>query len=248
MTIEARLSMHKTAFHQPSMPASGFSLLEMAVVLLIVSILMSGVFVAISDSAGSARRSATLSQLRQIEEALYGFAQSQGRLPCPATASSNGYEDTSGGCAGGHGYIPNATLGLYGQVDSNGVLVDVWQNPLRYAVATTGSPDFTDSSSIRNFFGTGAPVTALAQTIKICSTIAGGTCTGAAVITDTAPAVVFSMGANWNSFTSVQETENADLDATVVSATYSEAQFDDQLLWLSPYVLFNRMLSAGKLP
>src|SRR5690606_34494536 len=125
-------------------------------VLMIVGILMSGVIMAVSDTMVGARRSATLAQLRQIEDALYGFAQSQGRLPCPATPASNGYEaGTPGACSQNDGFIPNATLGLYGQVDANGVLVDSWQNPMRYAVvnaASAGNPDFTSPASIAAFF------------------------------------------------------------------------------------------------
>ncbi len=73
------------------------------------------------------------------------------------------------------------------------------------------------------------------------------------------------MGENWANTTSTNERENANntapLTGTVsgrqyylnndfvfVSANYSEENFDDQLVWLSPYILFNRMVSAGKLP
>jgi hypothetical protein len=37
-------------------------------------------------------------------------------------------------------------------------------------------------------------------------------------------------------------------DNQFVSTDYAEDLFDDQLIWLSPYVLFNRMISAGRLP
>jgi hypothetical protein len=83
------------------------------------------------------------------------------------------------------------------------------------------------------------------------------------VYADSVPAVVFSMGANWITYTSVNEESNAG-DGTVtlvgsrtynvtdsndfISTTYSEENFDDQIIWLSPYVLFNRLVSAGKLP
>lgn len=231
---------------------TGFSLVELAIVLLIVSILTSGVVVAVSEATGGARRSATLAQLRQIEEALYGFAQSQGRLPCPAIVGSNGQEFLVGGvCGQAEGFVPNATLGLYGQVNSNGNLVDSWQNPLRYSVVITadaGNPDFTDAASIRAFFNAGTRIEPVPPMLMVCSNIAGSACASAEVISDVVPAAVFSIGANASSFTSANEAENVDGDTILVSASYSEEQFDDQLIWLSPYVLFSRMISAGKLP
>jgi hypothetical protein len=82
------------------------------------------------------------------------------------------------------------------------------------------------------------------------------------VLTDTAPAVLISMGANWTNFSSAVELKNASgttlsngannytvsNDNDFVSTGYAETVFDDQLVWLSPHVLFNRLVSAGKLP
>lgn len=71
----------------------GFSLIEMAVVLLILGTLMSGVLVAVTQTTESNRRSNARTQLRTIEEALYGYAQAFGSLPCPASVTSAGAED-----------------------------------------------------------------------------------------------------------------------------------------------------------
>lgn len=60
----------------------GFSLLEMALVLLILGILLGGLMVSLGQSANNARRTTTTNQLKMIQEALYGFAQTNGRLPC----------------------------------------------------------------------------------------------------------------------------------------------------------------------
>src|SRR5690606_15885503 len=88
--------------------------------------LMGGVLVAVGDSFENGRRSAALNQLRQIEEAIYGFAAHRGRLPCPA--GPNGLED----CTRTSGSLPIA-LGLSGRTDANGILLDPWGNPYRYA-------------------------------------------------------------------------------------------------------------------
>jgi predicted secreted protein len=72
---------------------------------------------------------------------------------------------------------------------------------------------------------------------------------GAPVLADTVPAIIFSMGADWSSTTSANELENSDgTDNQFVSTIYSEDLYDDQLIWLSPFILFNRLIDAGKLP
>jgi hypothetical protein len=55
-------------------------------------------------------------------------------------------------------------------------------------------------------------------------------------------------GRNWTTYTSDDERQNAENNEMFVNTTYSEDNFDDQLLWLSPYVLFTRMVNAGRLP
>jgi prepilin-type N-terminal cleavage/methylation domain-containing protein len=231
---------------------AGFSLIELAVVLMIIGTLMSGVLVAVSQGLANGRITDARAQLREIEEALYGFAQATGRLPCPATdASANpGFEEAP--CNAVHGFVPAGTLGLRGPVDANGLLMDPWGNPIRYSVMQAGTPTFTNAESIRNFFSN---MGALPTMFSICE---DNTCTN--TLQDTIPAVVMSLGPNGRSFSSPEETTNAgtqamhghpvkaSADLRFVSATFSDENFDDQLVWLSPYILFNRMVSAGKLP
>ncbi len=241
----------------------GFTLMELAIVLMIVGTLMSGVLVAVSNSTANARITNTRAQLREIEEALYGFAQSQGRLPCPASHVSDGFEEITGGvCDYMHGFVPSATLGLYGRVNADGLMLDAWTNPLRYSLVTTAgamaNPDFSSATSIQSYFAAGYPVLATNMlgvceynsTTNLCET----------TYTDTAPAIVMSLGPDGVTYTSEEEILNAGTstlgtyavhttgERTFVSETYSEDLFDDQLIWLSPYVLFNRLVSAGKLP
>jgi prepilin-type N-terminal cleavage/methylation domain-containing protein len=231
---------------------AGFSLIELAVVLMIIGTLMSGVLVAVSQSMANARITDARAQLREVEEALYGFAQATGRLPCPATdASTNrGFEEAP--CNALHGFVPAGTLGLRGPVDANGLLMDPWGNPLRYSVMSAGTAIFTDAGSIRIFFNN---MTSLPALFSIC---ADNTCANR-IHTDI-PAVVLSLGPNGKGFSSTNETLNAgsqamnghpikaNTDLDFVSTTFSEENFDDQVVWLSPYILFNRMVSAGKLP
>ena len=72
---------------------SGFSLLEMAVVMLILGLLLGGLFSAVGDSTQLKRRSDATAQIKLIEEALYGFAQATGdchaRQPMPASVRNS---------------------------------------------------------------------------------------------------------------------------------------------------------------
>lgn len=229
---------------------AGFSLMEMAVVLMILGTLMSGILVAVSQSTENNRRSNALAQLRQIEDALYGYAQTMGRLPCPASATSNGQASPATGadCASAYGFVPAATLGLYGNTNGDGLMLDPWQNPIRYAVDS--GYNYTNLIDLRAQY-TSASVGSL---LRVCNE---HTCTGNKV-TESAPAIILSMGADWSFCTSNNEIENScettangyslPNDKDFVYTDYAEDQFDDQLIWLSPYLLFSKLLSAGKLP
>lgn len=230
---------------------TGFSLIEMAVVLMIVGTLLSGVLMAVGQSMESGRRTNTAVQLRQVEEALYGFALTMERLPCPSTLASAGREalipPVAGGlCTQAHGFVPYVTLGLFGTINSDNLLTDPWGNPLRYSVSTElamGSPAFTSSAGLKTLYDFANTLLVPGDDmLRVCNSAACGT-----ILADTVPALVWSMGPNGAGFTSADETENNDDDITFVSRTYSEEFFDDQLVWLSPHVLFNRLINAGQL-
>ncbi|HEY6898211.1 MAG TPA: type II secretion system protein [Rhodocyclaceae bacterium] len=65
----------------------GFTLTEMAMVLVIVALLIGGLAVPLSAQQDNRNRADTDKALSDIREALIGFAVINGRLPCPAQAS-----------------------------------------------------------------------------------------------------------------------------------------------------------------
>ena len=231
---------------------AGFSLMEMAVVLFIVSLLMGGVLMSLSQTREMSSRNEAEQTLKEIIEALYGFAQANGRLPCPATAASSGTEAPVGGgaCSQPHGFVPAATLGVSGPVNRDSLLVDDWLGAFRYSVTTADGNAFTTAGGMR-----AAGISTLSPDLRVCTAAACGS-----VIANAVPAVVLSMGADWSSFTAadVAATENSGEttiagyrhanDNDFVDTGYIEDVFDDLIDWLSPNILYTRMISAGQLP
>lgn len=209
----------------------GFTLTEMAVVLVIVALLIGGMIMPMSAQQDIRNNTDTQKQLADISEALIGFAASKTKpyLPCPDT-DGDGLENRSGSaCTLQEGNLPWATLGLGRQ--------DAWNNPFRYRVAAT----FSDS--------TAGFTLSTAGDIRVCESSA---C--AAPLAATLPAVVLSLGKNGAATpTDVDELKNrtyvaADPDFVQHTQTGGTAGFDDLLVWLPSSILITRMISAGRLP
>lgn len=237
----------------------GFSLIETAVVLLIVSLALGGLVVSLGQSAENSRRAEAQLQIRRIEEALIGYAQSTGRLPCPSSTTSRGAEAPLGGgdCSQWHGLVPAQTLGLNGATNADGLLLDPWGNPYRYSVSSLNTPSngraFTTSTGLDWTFSNNNPLASSADLLRVCPDT---TCANPQA--DGSPAVVLSMGANWTGFTSAAEILNAggviidgyrfSANNDFVSMPYSDQLFDDLIIWISPNILYSRLINAGLLP
>lgn len=224
---------------------SGFTLVEMAIVLVIVGLLLGGMLMPLSAQMEQRRISETQKTLDEITQALIGFAVAKGRLPRPAISATDGAERaacaTEAECTG---LIPWATLGVS--------KLDSWGKIIRYSVTLAFAGDVSGTTPfILTSIGT--------KTIKESSAAVPNLATQI-------PAVVFSHGHNnWgtgdtgsafadNSATNVDEDANNTASATFYSRTPSEntaapgGEFDDHVTWLSPNTLFNRMVAANQLP
>jgi len=230
--------------------ACGFTLIELAIGMLLMSMLLSTLLVPLTAQVEQRKVVDTQNALSQIADALMGYAMANGHLPCPdrsAGANANdGLEDLNAGatnCAVAEGNLPWATLGVAG--------ADAWGNYFRYRAA----PAFTDRAN---------PFTlASAGNITVqCPATACGTAT---IYTNNAPAIVLSHGRNGygaiNSMlrtanpapASADELANSDGNAVYVNRSLSAAgaaagEFDDLMSWLSTAVLLNKMITAQKLP
>ena len=235
----------------------GFTLLELAVVLLIVGLLLGGLLVPLSTHIEQGQRAQTQTQLDEGREVLYGFVLKNHRLPCPdcstdtsgncnviaaadATHIGDGEEDIIAGdnCAHESGNLPWITLGVKGN--------DAWNRHFTYHVTN----NFADAIAA----GTGCTPDTLNISFGLCSdgnidiVSAAGTTN---YVARSVPAVILSHGSNGTDDASSHELENSDNDAVFVYRDFSSSEtsgFDDMLIWISPHILRAKMLAAGILP
>lgn len=214
---------------------SGFTLVEMSIVLVIVALLLGGLLPVISGQIEQQRRNETRRYMDEVRDALLGYAVSHKYLPCPDTSNpADGIANAPCNIAATQqfGTLPYNDLGVGSK--------DAYGSVLVYAV----NKDF--ASSAVPFTLTTSTTTATAM--QICST---DNC-APPHLTSTAVAVIISRGANWGSATSTPETENINGpttgDRNFVSHDFVQNGFDDLVVWLSPNILINRMVTAGQLP
>ncbi len=241
---------------------SGFTLVELAMVLTIVALLLGGLLPTITSQVEQRNVGETRKQLDEIQQALIGYTIINGRLPCPASSTSNGVESPAGGgnCTNFYnGFVPAATLGLSG-ASSSGLVLDSWGNPIRYAVTSWNSlsPVVNNVFTTTNGMST-VGISNLSPRLLVCSTatgISGSSCSSGNALTASpgVPVLIFSTGKNGaQGSAGTDEAANLDNNQTFVSHLPSPSDatngaFDDIAIWISPNLLINRMVSAGKLP
>lgn len=246
--------------------SKGFTLIEIAVTLFIMTLIIGALLTPLATQIEERQVREAERIMNEMAEALVGFAMSQTspRLPCPDRTSggagtandtaNDGIEDyntTTGVCAVTDGNIPWATLSVNA--------TDPWGNRYRYlasAAFTNRSPATVMSLS-----------SASGTLLKVCvAAPSSATCGGTSYVADNVPAIIVSHGRNGygamngssntqisTTGASAHEIENAGgtYPDSVVSKTRTEVtaeQFDDIVVWLSPNVLFNRLVAANKLP
>lgn len=232
----------------------GFTLVEIAMVLVIIGLLLGGVIAPLRTQRDVSQREVTERQLQEIRAAVIGFAQTNGRLPCPAIPGGNGTEDritasgpTLGNCTATltNSVVPYQVLGIQGVV-INGTLMDVWQRPLRYRV--TNPPN--------NWIYARGPIP-IALTLpttpnfRICpSTALCGTPIASNVV-----AVVFSTGKDGPDLpasVSPDQVTNLAGGNNFVMRNATEylrtgIEFDDIVVWISHPTLIYELGRAGRL-
>lgn len=236
--------MKRAVCSGPTFRQRGFTLTELAVVLVIVALLIGGMLMPLAAQQDIRAQNETEKALNDIREALIGFAAANGRLPRPATSATNGVENAAT-CANDtacNGFVPWATLGTAKR--------DGWNKLMRYSV----TPAFANNAITLS--------TAANRTVRTRDAA------GAAIdLATQVPAVVFSQGkGRWGtldtgtaladgSLTNADEDTNNDLNSVILfnrqptdSTAGTGGEFDDVVIWVPTNILVNRMIAAGRLP
>lgn len=229
---------------------AGFTLVEIAIVLVVVGLLIGGLITPLATQLEQRRSADTQRAMEDAREALIGFAVRNGYLPCPAISAANGLEDRSEErCTNERrtGFLPWATLGM--------PKLDSWGHVFLYSA----TPDFTDSAAP---FRLATP-----RDITVATRDAAGNLVAATAPNDI-PAVILSTGKNgYGGFSDLgvravdAGTNNLDEKAnlnpagtafiargTSDNAALPGGAYDDVVVWVSPNILFNRMIAAQRLP
>jgi type II secretory pathway pseudopilin PulG len=224
----------------------GFTLIEMAVAIFIITLLIGSILFPLTTQVEQRQIAETQKILDETRQAIIGFAVINGRLPRPAVSATNGTE--RGACANiteCTGFIPWTVLGT-SKLDAWGKIVRYSVTPL-YANATFSLA--TVGMNIIQTRGTSSPFALTPMVTGV-------------------PAVIFSHGRNnygtsdsGTAFadssipnTNIDEDTNAAATVTFIHRPPSGntgavgGEFDDIVSWVPASILFNRMVAAGKLP
>ena len=248
----------------------GFTLVELAIVLVIISVLLGSFIGTLVSRIETTRYENTSYELEEIKQALIGYAFTNGYLPCPdciaagcpsgANVARDGVSDEDGATlppscdvANATGNVPWVTLGM-----GRG---DAWNTRYRYWV----DPNYT-------YNGVGItlnPAPAGAGIIEEPDLATDPTGLDTQNLANNVVAVIFSQGINRLGGLStenvllaavpplinIHENENTDNDAmfhsrppTPEDAATAGGPFDDIVIWISEYELKAKMVEAGVLP
>lgn len=253
-----------------SRPQRAFTLIELLFVLLVATVLLTGLLVPVAAQVQMRRHEETRRLLEEAREAILGFAAANARLPCPAAPGSRGEESfapggdaANGRCARFYdGHLPAAALGL-APLDADGFLRDAWgagANRLRYAVYGGAAVGGVDNPLTRANGMQAASLAALGSApgfLHICARGRGANASGCGAaanqLTRRAAFVILSPGPNAHASPrpDSDETRNLDGDPVFVSREPSdvpEDPFDDILTWGPIPLVIARLLAAGRLP
>ena len=221
----------------------GFSLIEIALVLVIVGLALGGIAAALGPQLANKKINDTQKTMSEANEALIGFAIINGRLPRPATSAVNGIENpaTCANDAACTGLIPWTTLGV-SKLDAYGKILRYSVTPGYANVVFATTALATKQVFTRNTAGVLVPI--------------GGTPT--AVIyshgnanfgtTDTGGAIANGSVANLDEITNNTgaPTGQTFIQRAPAAAGAAGGEFDDILIWLAKTTLISRMGQAGK--
>ncbi|MES2385212.1 MAG: type II secretion system protein [Pseudomonadota bacterium] len=228
----------------------GFSLVEMAIVLIIVGLALGAGLSALSGQIEQKKINETQKVLEEARDALMGFAIVNGRLPRPATVAANtGVEIAN--CASEAactGLIPWSTLGV--------TKLDGWGKIIRYSV----TPAFANAAFNQGTAGTknvwtrvnGGPISPTAVAANVPAVVFShgrdnfGTTDGGGAIPNTAVGLTNTDEINNDTGTGTGPLGTNFVQRPPSTNTVAPGVFDDMVVWLPRPTLFARLGAAGR--
>jgi len=224
---------------------TGFTLIEVAIVLLVVSFALGSILIPLSSTLEQKSINKAITQVSELKQAIINFVITNGYLPCPDT-NLDGQEDRAGGgnCNNVFGTIPYATLKSPHDFDP-------WGQPFIYRVTavfadtTNGTACGTASTNISIALCSGVDADINVQGWNLASSTATQLATGV-------PAIVLSTGKSLGVSLSALESENTNNDNVFNKADYGGANssmpFNDIVAWISANELIGELVRSQQLP
>lgn len=228
--------------------ASGFTLIELAVVILVVALLLGSLLIPMNAQVVQRRVDETQRILEENREAILGFAMANGRLPRPAQSANDGSERAND-CATHEectGYLPWAVLGT-GRIDAWGKLIRYSVSPALAQNSAAISMGTSGSKRIRTRDASGTPILADGVAAVLISHGArawGHTADGTDIVDGSATNT--DEDANASQFGRAGDPFFARPSTTHEAA--SGGEFDDIVIWIPQPILLSRLVAAGRLP
>ncbi len=236
------------------MAISGFTLVELAMVLLIIGLLLGGLLMPLATQIEQRDRSFVQQELEEIKKALFGYAVINGRLPCPSfetNPASVDYGKPDNSRCGEEGILPWRVLGV-AETDPWGAprsaASSLWVGHWRYRVRE----EFTNELQMDVHFEDNMPGSSADELVVFHEDITNKlTASGG----DSPVLIVYSTGPN-----RVPDDGNSDSalhDPAIAPTAPNDTEFqggvpysgfDDIMVWMTRPVLLSTMLSARVLP
>jgi prepilin-type N-terminal cleavage/methylation domain-containing protein len=225
----------------------GFTLIEIAMVVLIIGLITSGLLLGMGGIIDSAKYKDDQQRLKDIKTALLSHVAQKGYLPCPDTDNDGVENRTGNSCESHRGFLPH--------IDLNTHAYNAYNARFYYHIDnnTPGNPPHTTRNS-SDYFDNSTPGTPKftkdtpSGDISICENwnTTNNACEDDGYLAKNLPLVVVSFGKNsaeaWGGSTdgtpngcsaplSAEEQLNCDLDTMF----YQAHLVDDTLIWLSQF-------------
>ncbi len=243
----------------------GFSLVEMAIVLVILSLLIGGGFSTVGAYLDNSKQSHTLGSLENTKKAMLNYVKVNYYMPCP-DINNDGNEDRILGlaCSSAVGTVPFNSLGLGAAIAS-----DDFGNVFAYGVdtgVTTAASMINKDLPVSYFSNTmnsngnfpafrlETPPTSVNPNVATSYTVckkSAAVCdaTASNVEVNSIPAIIMAFNENGASTTlnacnaeTGDEAENCNNDLLVRKKFFSDGAYDDQLVTISGYEIKEQVL------